>query len=243
MNRTGCFWIAVGLSALWLAAAGCAPGPSEERPGEEAGAPDPEAPSASAGSAGAGETTMTTASGPRTSPASGAPGGSAPVCVGGAIADPAFDVSDERLLVGFADNVFVGRVVEEVGSEVRASGVNSPFMPRTRFSVKVVENVKGNLGGTVTVVQDGAYLPERGCVVLVNYDPLLGPGRTYMFLTGGDGGRDGSQQIVAPGYGDVPVDDRTDRRALVRLYEKAVEEQRDPFSKPRSQAGSEIRRR
>jgi hypothetical protein len=38
--------------------------------------------------------------------------------------------------------------------------------------VEVLENVKGRLGG-VTVSQDGAYYPERGCLMLAEDDPLL----------------------------------------------------------------------
>lgn len=226
MSRTRSPWIAAAVAALWLAAAGCAPGPSEDRSGEGAGVPASGLPEGSAGT----ETTMVMASpGPVTSPASGAPGGSAPECVGGAIEDPAFDVTEERLLVGFADNVFVGRVAEELGSEGLAEDAAGPYDPLTRFSVEVVENVKGGLGGTVTVIQRGAYLPERGCVALVNSDPLLDPGREYMFLTSGDG-RDGPHQIVAPVYGKVSVEDAPDREALVRRYERAAEDQRDPLS-------------
>lgn len=222
-------WIVAALAALWLAAAGCVPGSSEDRPSgqTETGGPASGTPE---GNAGTGEPTMMTASpGLVTSPASGAPGGSAPECVGGAISDPAFDVTDERLLVGFAENVFLGRVAEELGSEGRAEDAPGPYDPLTQFSVEVVENVKGGLGGTVTVIQRGAYLPERGCVALVNSDPLLEPGREYVFLTSGDV-RDGPHQVVAPVYGKVPVKDAANRGALVRRYERAAEDQRDPFS-------------
>ncbi len=86
-------------------------------------------------------------------------------CEGAIIADAAFDVSDERNLVGFADNVFVGRVAKKVGN--RGSMRSGLGMPHTLFSVEVSENVKGKLGGAVTVAQPGGYEPGSGCVTLV----------------------------------------------------------------------------
>lgn len=74
----------------------------------------------------------------------------------------AFDVKDEKLLVGASDNVFVGRVVEKVGvSGLDSVGVSDQLdvpIPRTQFSVAVLENVKGSLEDTVTVSQDGGYV-------------------------------------------------------------------------------------
>lgn len=86
----------------------------------------------------------------------------------------AFDVSDKRRLVGFADNAFVGRVVERVGTDDPAS-VELPTDGRvasedeqvaaaaagivsTQFSVEVLENIKGKLEGTVTVSQVGGQV-------------------------------------------------------------------------------------
>lgn len=224
MNGAKSSWVAATVVVLWLAAAGCGPGPSEGRPGEEAGVSVSETPEGGAGNGGA---TMVTASS-----ASATPEGTVPQCSGPTIADPAFDVSDKRLLVGFAENVFVGRVVEELGAKAHASAGAGPSMPRTRFSVEVVENVKGRLDGTVTVEQDGAYLPERRCVALVNGDPLLEHGREYMLLTRRGGGQDGPHEVVAPGYGDVPVEEASDREALVRRFEKAAKNQRDPLTGP-----------
>ena len=63
----------------------------------------------------------------------------------------AFDAVDPRELVGFATNVFVGQVVEETGSEgAPLSGSGKSSLPRTQFSVEVLKNVKGNVGGPVS---------------------------------------------------------------------------------------------
>ena len=131
---------------------------------------------------------------------------------------------DDSDLVGFSDNVFVGRVEERVGS----TGV-TPARPwgSTRFSVEVLENVKGRLGGGVTVGQDGAYDKGRGCVALAEDDPLLRPGQEVMLFTRRDEGR-GLHQIVTPGYGDVRIEGEGEREELVRRFERARKNQTDP---------------
>jgi len=58
--------------------------------------------------------------------------------------DYAFEPTDERQLVGFATNVFVGRVVGKVGAEgAHVFGPQDAVIPRTQFSVAVLENIKG----------------------------------------------------------------------------------------------------
>lgn len=146
-------------------------------------------------------------------------------CKDWVIVEHAFSGSDDTDLVGFADNVFVGRVEGRVGTSGPSPG--SPW-GNTRFSVGVLENVKGSLEGTVTVAQEGSRAPERGCLRLAEGDPLLEPGREVMFFTRHDGRR-GWHQIVVPGYGDVPIDDRREREELVRRFESARRNQTDPL--------------
>jgi hypothetical protein len=152
---------------------------------------------------------------------SGAPG----ECEYAAIVEHAFSGSDDTDLVGFADNVFVGRVKERVGS----TGV-TPARPygSTRFAVEVLENVKGRLGGTVSVGQEGSFDAERGCLMLAEDDPLLEPGQEVVFFTRHDEER-GWHQIVTPGYGDVRIEDRGHREELVRRFERARKNQTDPL--------------
>ena len=58
--------------------------------------------------------------------------------------DYAFEPPDERQLVGFATNVFVGRVIGKVGAEgAPLPGPADRVMPRTQFSVVVLRNIKG----------------------------------------------------------------------------------------------------
>ena len=142
----------------------------------------------------------------------------------------AFSASDDTNLVGFADNVFVGQVEKLVGS-TKAESHGGP-MGRTQFSVEVLKNVKGRLGGIVTVSQEGAYDPARGCVMLMEDDPLLKPGQEVMFFTRRDEGR-GWHQIVSAGYGDVRIEDEQHREELVRRFERAEKNQTDPLRRSR----------
>lgn len=58
----------------------------------------------------------------------------------------------ENLMGGY-HNVFVGRVNKKVGERM------SSHTPKTQFSVDVVYNIKGNLGGSVVIDQMGGVLP------------------------------------------------------------------------------------
>lgn len=196
----GRFWLVTMVVFLAIALGGCA---------ADGSLPEPRNAAART------EATQTEAS------RSGAPG----ECEYAAIVEHAFSGSDDTDLVGFADNVFVGRVKERVGS----TGV-TPARPygSTRLSVEVLENVKGRLGGTVTVGQEGSFDAERGCLMLAEDDPLLEPGQEVVFFTRHDEGR-GWHQIFTPGYGDVRIEGEVHREELVRRFEKAHENQTDPL--------------
>ncbi len=152
-------------------------------------------------------------------------GGAPGECEYAAIVEHAFSGSDDTDLVGFADNVFVGRVKERVGN----TGV-TPARPygSTRLAVEVLENVEGRLGGTVAVGQEGSFDAERGCLMLAEDDPLLEAGQEVVFFTRRDEER-GWHQIFTPGYSDVRIEDRGHREELVRRFERALENQTDPL--------------
>lgn len=72
-----------------------------------------------------------------------------------------------KTLVDFADNVFVGKVIEKVGQEPDKN------TPSTQFAVKVISNIKGDLAGEVVVDQLGGY--QNGVISLVHHDANLDP--------------------------------------------------------------------
>ncbi len=173
-----------------------------------------------------------------------------------AVSEPlhVFDVADELPLVGFADNVFLGRVIEELGTEeIPRSGpgqeappqeVDTPARPRTEFSVKVLRNVKGNLSGNVTVSQTGGWVEYTAQgnnlghgiqpgdqvreLALADGDPLLEPGDLYLFVTRYNE-EGGYYQITTPGHGNVPANSPQKRANLVERFTEATANQVDPF--------------
>lgn len=73
-------------------------------------------------------------------------------------------VSNDRVLVGISTNVFVAKVLQEVGSE--------PYLghPYTQFQAEVLFNIEGDLRGNVIIAQKHS---EEA--------PPLQPGATYVF--------------------------------------------------------------
>lgn len=163
-----------------------------------------------------------------------------------------FDVGDKRKLVGAASNVFVGRVIGKIGekgwgdSDPEGPSEPVPESPRTQFEVAVSENIKGALGGTVTVNQEGGYAeyaankdyPEAGVkkgervreLQLFGGDPLLQPGQEVLLVANHDE-RDGWYQILGQPHGAVrlPPDDQGKRRRIIEGFEEATRNQiRDP---------------
>jgi hypothetical protein len=139
--------------------------------------------------------------------------------------DYAIEPTDERQLVGSATNVFVGRVIGKVEAEgAPLSGPGDRVMPRTQFSVVVLENIKGDLGGKVTVSQTGGYDKSVGREVRIEGDPLLKPGQELLFVTNYNR-EEGWYTIAAQPFGTVPIEDERQRTDLVERFEQAREEQ------------------
>lgn len=95
----------------------------------------------------------------------------------------AADFSDDKILVGASHNIFVGKVIEQIGTKEQDIG------PETQFSVEVIENIKGNLKDVVMVDQEGGF---KNGILYVMADEgssdkktsyLLKPGSTYLFAT------------------------------------------------------------
>ncbi len=141
-----------------------------------------------------------------------------------------FDVKDEEKLVGFAENVFTGRVTGQVGSEdMPDPDSGDSGIPQTQFSVEPLENIKGELKGTVTVNQQGGSIKQDGKEkkVLIEGDPLLEPGKEYLFVTRYEEDKDW-YTIAAQPFGDVKVEDKEKRKKAKEKFEQAKKEQKDP---------------
>lgn len=129
----------------------------------------------------------------------------------------AFDVTNERYVAGYADNVFVGRV-EAVAAADRDG-------TRTLYDVTVLDALKGSLGVRVQVSQLG-YLDEDGVPHVIEDQPLLEPGSTYVLAPSDE--PDGEQTLIGGPVASVEVDDPRARAEAVTRYAAAVRNQMFP---------------
>ncbi|WP_340819982.1 hypothetical protein [Methanolobus sp. WCC4] len=131
--------------------------------------------------------------------------------------DYVINVSDDRELVGSSSDIFIGKVIEQDGTSTE------PYL-QTRFSVEVIETIKGNATGNVIVKQFGGYeyVFVWKYLTLAEDDELLQPGETYLFVTRGD---DESGYTFAPTYGNLLIEDQEDHQQKKLRFQKAFAEE------------------
>lgn len=97
----------------------------------------------------------------------------------------AVDMNNPKEVVGNATHVFVGYIRQK--EETYYIG----HFPYTRYSVEVVDSIKGDLtvGNLVTVDKEGGIAEDKSCLILYREDILPEEGQYYVFLT--RGGRNG----------------------------------------------------
>jgi len=86
------------------------------------------------------------------------------------------DFSDDNTLVGASHNVFVGKVIAVDGQEENYG------IPGTKYTVEVIENIKGTLKKEVAVLQDGGYKDGVLYAIEDGGEPLK-IGSTYVLAT------------------------------------------------------------
>ena len=119
------------------------------------------------------------------------------------------DLSNDRKLVGVANDVFFGQVSQNNGQD------NEMGLPQTQFSVLVLETLKGDVSGTVTVNQQGGSRPDGGAFRMKGDPNLLEPGKSYLFVTR-TYTKKGWETLV-PSYGNLLLDvpDRASREEVL----------------------------
>ena len=147
------------------------------------------------------------------------------VCV-----DWVFDVNDKRKVAGFADYVFVAEVKKIVGtgySDVRFyDGFDFDEHPFTRYEIRVLENLKGNLRTDEDIPltkHDGVHFFGKS-VSLLEGDRLPDEGECYIFLCNAD--EDGELNIDSFGYYcDIYIckaEDYTGNESCIEIYRDAA---------------------
>jgi hypothetical protein len=110
-----------------------------------------------------------------------------PIIKKGVLGQLAYNPNDNKELVGIASNIFVGKILRQIGT-----GKDDLGSLYTQFEVETIDNIKGNLTNTVTVTQMAGYkngilytMEEDGDGLVELTDKkndilLLQPGSTYL---------------------------------------------------------------
>jgi len=113
-----------------------------------------------------------------------------PIIKKGVLGQLAYNPNDNKELVGIASNIFVGKILRQIGT-----GKDDLGSLYTQFEVETIDNIKGNLTNTVTVTQMAGYkngilytMEEDGDGLVELTDKkndilLLQPGSTYLMVT------------------------------------------------------------
>jgi hypothetical protein len=144
------------------------------------------------------------------------------------------DFANPRRLVGYAEAVFVGQVIEQVDTQITTP------LPQTQFKVEVVTPLKAIrrrdanqqatlpadatvLPSTITINQYGGYTRNalgKKQLVLANEIPLVVPGHLYIFATRYDPVQNWYQ--VLP-FGVVGADVATSDSPAVKRFQQAIQ--------------------
>ena len=133
------------------------------------------------------------------------------------------DPTDDRALAAYATDIFIGRVRNQTGAVGAPTSAPGQELPQSQFAVEVLQRVKGQATGVVTVNQVGGLDQQARQMMLLEGDALLQPGTSELFLTVSVPER-GWYQIVAAGHGHQSADDPTQRKTLVDRFTQAADD-------------------
>ena len=144
------------------------------------------------------------------------------------------DFSDDAKLAGFADNVFVGKVVAKKGQKPYGEKGQKAFgksrIPETQYSVEVEKSFKGDAEGTTTVNQQGGFQKGAAEPLLFDGDRMLKPGQTYLFATK-ENPELGLQTLV-PRHGNQPTKSAgSEKSSVTERWTDAVRDQIAPSTR------------
>jgi hypothetical protein len=133
------------------------------------------------------------------------------------------DPTDDRALAAYATDIFIGRVRGQTGATGAPTSAPGQELPQTQFAVEVLQRVKGQAAGVVTVNQVGGLDQQARQLLLLEGDALLHPGASELFLAVFVPEREW-YQIVAAGHGHLSADDPERRKMLIDRFAQATDE-------------------
>ena len=124
------------------------------------------------------------------------------------------DFDDDKVLMGASHNVMVVKILDE------KSEAGYSDMPSTLFSAQVISNIKGELEGEITLMQQAGY--EHGILYVQENDELMKPGETYLVATRYNSERNFYTIKSHPnGKKLISKDKNLDEKELIILSEKS----------------------
>jgi hypothetical protein len=133
------------------------------------------------------------------------------------------DPSDDRALAAYATDIFIGRVRDQTGTTGAPTSAPGQELPQSQFTVEVMQRVRGQAAGVVTVNQVGGLDQQARQIMLLEGDALLRPGDSELFLAVFVPER-GWYQIIAAGHGHRSADDPAQRKTLIDRFTQATDE-------------------
>lgn len=133
------------------------------------------------------------------------------------------DPTDDRALAAYATDIFIGRVRSQTGAAGAPTSAPGQELPQSQFAVEVLQRLKGQASGVVTVNQVGGLDQQAHQIMLLEGDALLRPGASELFLAVSVPER-GWYQIVAAGHGHLSADDPAQRKTLIDRFTQAADE-------------------
>ena len=139
------------------------------------------------------------------------------------IGHPMYDLDprDDHAVADYATDIFISRVLDQSGAVGAPTSAPGQELPQSQFAVEVLQVVKSQAAGVVTVNQVGGLDKQAGEIMLLEGDALLRPGASELFLVVSVPER-GWYQIVAAGYGHRPADVPAQRQALSERFAQAT---------------------
>ncbi len=126
------------------------------------------------------------------------------------------DYTDKKVLAQAVDNIFIGEVIREVGTEEYTGS------PNTQFLVRITQNIKGALLGDITINQEGGYYKEKGILYLLSYEKtsLLKENQMYLFAVSPT--KKGYFEMM-PKYGSKRLDNEEEKYEQIKLFQEVIE--------------------
>lgn len=147
------------------------------------------------------------------------------------------DVSNPKAIVGDADYVFVGQVIEETGTiyknkvpiEQENGEINYIGSPYTNYSVSIIKNLKNELitDDPISILKSGGIREDGSAYDIFESDTLPEVGKTYIFSAYTQD--DGSLLVVGPNS-TISIDnansspDTLTKSSEYKTYEAAVKD-------------------